>query len=422
MKELEQNFTQQNKINEKEKNELIERNKILQKKFDDLSQTYNNEKINNEKQISLLNKANDSFKLNLSTNEQKMKNKIYELETALLEKTSQYEKDQILWDGKIKFIEQQRDTLKKEQNESNKRFETMLDTIQKKSLSEKENIENKAKISITNIEQKYQKQVKDLQDNHNKLYSELLSHNKELEKDIKALRLENDIAKNKNFNPSDLAKRLELFNKEKEKLLLKNENSLKEEQDKKISELIIGFEKEKENLKKRIADLEKNLREAEGKKGSLLLELEKEKAKWNIEKDNLNTKYSELNDKMTLLEKKYENILRENEKLRNEKNMLRRAGATTTGKYSLMLRDGGNTLGSSIIGNLKLNKGNFGLGQSYKTSMLKVLEKESQEKINNNNDIDNNNINDNLIDKNYNFDNNGKNDENNKQNNDNNEE
>ena len=137
MKELEQNFTQQNQLNEKEKNELIEKNNSLQKKYEDLNKLYNTEKLNTEKQISLLNKANDSFKINLSTNEQKLKNRIYELETALLEKTSQYEKDQILWEGKIKFIEQQRDTLKKEQNESNKRFETMLDTIQKKSVSEK---------------------------------------------------------------------------------------------------------------------------------------------------------------------------------------------------------------------------------------------------------------------------------------------
>ena len=161
--------------------------------------------------------------------------------------------------------------------------------------------------------------------------------------------------------------------------MLKNENSLKEEQDKKVNELIIGFEKEKENLKKRIAEMEKSLREAEGKKGSLLLELEKEKAKGNIEKDNLVTKYSELNDKMNRLEKRYESLLRENEKLRNEKNMLRRAGATTTGKYSLMLRDGGNTLGSSIIGNLGIGGKSIGLNQNYKSSLLRVMEKDNQE-------------------------------------------
>ena len=48
--------------------------------------------------------------------------------------------------------------------------------------------------------------------------------------------------------------------------------------------------------------------------------------------------------------------------------MLRRAGATTTGRYTLMLRDGGNTLGSSIIGNLGLGRNNINLNQGLKNS------------------------------------------------------
>ena len=118
-------------------------------------------------------------------------------------------------------------------------------------------------------------------------------------------------------------------------------------------------ENEKNMYKKRIAEVEKNLREAESKKGTLLLELEKEKAKFNIEKDNLISKYSELKDNFSRLEKKNESLLRENEKLRNEKNMLRRAGATTTGRYTLMLREGGNTIGGSLISNIGLGKGNL---------------------------------------------------------------
>ena len=357
MKELEQNFTKQNQLNEKEKNELMEKHNSLQKKFDELNTTYNNERLNNEKQISILNKEKDSFKTSQTSNEQKLKNKIYELEASLLEKISQYEKDKVLWEGKLKLIEQQKDTLKKEQNASNKMFDSMLKSIGEKSKSEKENIENNAKISIANMETKYQKQVKDIQDSHNKLYTELLSHNKELEKENKTLRLENEMTKNKNFNPADLTKKLELINKENEKLL-QNENTLKEEQDKKMTELTSNYEKEKNMYKKRIAEIEKNLRDAEGKKGSLLLEYEKEKAKWNIEKDNLESKYSELNDKYKHLENKNESLLRENEKLRNEKNMLRRAGATTTGRYTLMLREGGNTLGSSLINNLGFGKNN----------------------------------------------------------------
>ena len=46
MKELEQNFTQQNQLNEKEKNELIEKNNSLQKKYEDLNKLYNTEKLN----------------------------------------------------------------------------------------------------------------------------------------------------------------------------------------------------------------------------------------------------------------------------------------------------------------------------------------------------------------------------------------
>ena len=381
MKELEQNFTKQNQLNEKEKNELLDKNNLLQKKLEELNNIYKTEKINAEKQISLLNKANDSFKTSQSTSEQKLRNKIYELETSLLEKVSQYEKDKVLWEGKIKLVEQQRDTLKKEQNAANKMFDSMLKSIGEKSKNEKENIENNAKLSIENIEQKYQKQVKDLQDNHNKLYTELLSHNKELEKENKTLRLENEISKNKNFNPADLTKKLELINKEKEKLI-KNESTLKEEQDKKMSELTLNYEKDKENYKKRIAEIEKNLRDAEGKKGALLLELEKEKAKWNIEKDNLVSKYSELNDKLTRVEKKNESLLRENEKLRNEKNMLRRAGATTTGRYTLMLREGGNTLGSTLIGNLGLGKSNLDINQGIKSSIKGGIQ-EKNKNINN---------------------------------------
>ena len=57
-------------------------------------------------------------------------------------------------------------------------------------------------------------------------------------------------------------------------------------------------------MKKKIADTEKNLRKAEDKKRTLLLELEKEKAKWNIEKDNLIIKNQELNERIFMLEKK----------------------------------------------------------------------------------------------------------------------
>ena len=176
MKELEQNFLKQGLANNKEKNDLIDKLNSLQKKYDELNSNYDKEKNNNLTQINLLTKENDSFKSNLTANEEQMRSKISELQLALNEKTMQYEKDQILWDGKIKFIEQQNDNLKKENAEATKRFENMLETIQKKNAAEKESLENDKNMTISNMEQKFQKQLKDLQDNHNKLYTELLNH------------------------------------------------------------------------------------------------------------------------------------------------------------------------------------------------------------------------------------------------------
>ena len=292
-----------------------------------------------------------------------MRSKISELQLALNEKTMQYEKDQILWDGKIKFIEQQNDNLKKENAEATKRFENMLETIQKKNAAEKESLENDKSMTISNMEQKFQKQLKDLQDNHNKLYTELLNHAKDLENELKIVREENIQDKDKKNTNKELAQKIEEINAENEKYR-KNEDILKEEQDKKIVEINSNFDKEKQNYKNKISEIEKNLREAEGKRGALLLELETEKAKWNIEKDNLLTKNQELNEKYDSMEKKYENLLRENEKLKNEKNMLRR-NKNSESRFNSKLG-----LGTKL----------FESGSAYKSAMFKVLGDYSEEK------------------------------------------
>ena len=257
-KELEQNFLKQGLANNKEKNDLIDKLNSLQKKYDDLTNSYEQEKKLNQKQISLLTKENDSFKSNLSSTDQNMKTKIARLESDLLEKTAQYEKDQILWESKIKFIQQERDNLKKENSESQKRFESMLDTIQKKSNAEKASVEDNMRLNINNLEQKYQKQVKDIQDSHRRIYTELINNNKELEKEIKALRLENETNKNKKTNNTELNKKMEEINQEKEKYK-KMEDSLKIEKDKQIKELNAKNSQEKEALKKKIAEIEKKI-------------------------------------------------------------------------------------------------------------------------------------------------------------------
>ena len=348
IKELEQSFTKQTQILLKEKNDLSDQLLQLQKNFDDLIDSSNNDRSSLEKQIHILTQENNSFKDNIDSKEKSMKDKLTKLEMALIEKTSQHEKDLILYESKIKFIEQQRDNLKKEQIESNKRFENLLETIQKKGNAEKEKIESATQSALANLEHKYQAQIKDIQENHNKLYTELINNNKQLERELKSISLENELNKTKSLNPADLAKRIDEITKEKEKLK-QNETSIKTEHENKVTEMLSNFDKEKELLRKKITENERGLREAECKRGALLLELEKEKAKWNIEKDNFITKNGELNDKIASLERKNENLLRENEKLKNEKNALRKQALKNDSKYSLMYRDQSSVLGNSYL-------------------------------------------------------------------------
>lgn len=243
----------------------------------------------------------------------------------------------------------------------------MLDTIQKKSNAEKTSVENNMKLSLNNLEQKYQKQIKDIQESHRRIYTELINNNKELDKEIKSLRTENSTKKVKVDNNLEITKKLEELNQEREKYR-KLEDTLKSEKEKQITELNNKFAKEKETLKKKIADIEKNLREAEGKRGVLLLELEREKAKWDIEKDNYITKNQEFEDKVAKLEKKNENLLRENEKLKNEKNMMRARGYNKNPDFKF------GTHLSSTVGSRK-----YDYTSSYNSAMLKALDKNSDE-------------------------------------------
>ena len=101
----------------------------------------------------------------------------------------------------------------------------------------------------------------------------------------------------------------------------------------------------------------------------LLLELEKEKAKWDIEKDNLQTKCQEYNDRIISLEKKNENLLRDNEKLKNEKNILKNRGYNKAADYKL----------GSHFGSIGAKK--YDYATSYNNAMFSALDKNNKEDV-----------------------------------------
>lgn len=57
-------------------------------------------------------------------------------------------------------------------------------------------------------------------------------------------------------------------------------------------------EKEKENLKKTVSDLENKIKKQENDKQFIQFEFEKEKTKWSIEKDRLQQNNNDILDKL----------------------------------------------------------------------------------------------------------------------------
>lgn len=64
--------------------------------------------------------------------------------------------------------------------------------------------------------------------------------------------------------------------------------------------------------------MEEKFREAEKKRNCLIFEHEKERAKWNLEKDHLINQKNEIQENLNKLEKKKEILLRENERLKTD--------------------------------------------------------------------------------------------------------
>ncbi len=83
---------------------------------------------------------------------------------------------------------------------------------------------------------------------------------------------------------------------ENEKRLLVEIEECKKERERRINDLQRQMEKDKDAYKQKLTEYEMKAKESESRRSSLMFEFEKERAKWQLEKDNLNNIRSELTD------------------------------------------------------------------------------------------------------------------------------
>jgi len=124
-------------------------------------------------------------------------------------------------------------------------------------------------------------------------------------------------------------------------------DNAKEENDFKIAEVKEAFGQDKDKLKHKLQDLENKIREGESRRTALIFEHEKERTKWNLEKEHLINQKNDVLESLDKIQNKKESLLRENERLRNENKKNRRLAGFNPGYqgglYGEATRYGGGT-------------------------------------------------------------------------------
>ena len=69
-----------------------------------------------------------------------------------------------MWDGKFKFLEQQRDTAKKDFEDAQRKFQQTVEQLQKAQSESKNKSENTHNMLMTQLEQKFQQRIKEIQE------------------------------------------------------------------------------------------------------------------------------------------------------------------------------------------------------------------------------------------------------------------
>ena len=134
---------------------------------------------------------------------------------------------------------------------------------------------------------------------------------------------------------------------ENERRLQSDIEEIKQERDRRMQEFQKQFDKEKENYRQKLQEYEQKAKESENRRAALMFEFEKERAKWQLERDSLMNQKSEMMESIDRLQNKKDQLLRENEKLRNENKNSRKYLFTNTANSQMPPLSGG-SIGESM--------------------------------------------------------------------------
>ena len=319
LKELEANITKQTNKLEKDRATLAEKCAALETRNADLEKMHQEETKTLQTQLAQFKDSSNKNQTSTLQESEKLKKQLMELDRELCEVQANYDKDIELWADKFRFLEQQRDQSKGDLMEAQRKFELTLDQLQKRGTMDKDKSETNQMALITSLEQKHKYQIKELNESHQHVCNELVQKTKQLEKELKNA--------NEKFQLEQRSKQTEAGTFEKKLCetlegmgkVSKELDEVKADRDRRVLEYQKLFEKERENYKAKLQEIESKFTEADSRRGVMMMEFEKERAKWSLERDHLIMQKNEGQEVIARLEKRKENLMLENDKLKSER-------------------------------------------------------------------------------------------------------
>ena len=319
LKETESSYARQLAIVEKERAVLSEKLSNQEIKFGELEARFAQEVALLQAQLKDRKGTDDSEKIAVQLENERLKTLASDLEKQLSDLTSSYERDRTLWENKFNFLVSQRDQARTDLSEAQKKFEQALEEVKRKGLMEREKYENSSSSMLSSVEGRYASQLKELQVSSTAKIAELSEKNKNFERDLRIIREELAITKRERSAESgSLEERLQSAQTTEQRLTQEIEE-LKRDRDRRITELQEAFQREKDEWRSKQVEVEKRIKDVEQQKGQIFLEHEKERARWTMDRDHLTSQKNEALENAARMQKRNEALLKENEKLRAER-------------------------------------------------------------------------------------------------------
>ena len=319
LKETESSYARQLAAVEKERAVTSEKLSNQEAKFAELESRYAQEVALLQSQLKDRRGNDDSDKIAIQLENERLKTLASDLEKQLSELSSSYERDRTLWENKFNFLASQRDQARSDLSDSQKKFEQALEEMKKKGLLEKEKYENSSSSMLTSVESRYAAQLKELQASSTVRIAELTEKNKNWERDFRIVKEQLELERRgRSVDSGTLEERVQNLIETEQRLLSELE-LVKKDRDRRVAELQEIFQQEKDEWKGKMTEAEKRVKDMEQQRGALFLEHEKERARWAMDRDHITSQKNEAVENAGRMQKRNEALLKENEKLRAER-------------------------------------------------------------------------------------------------------